>query len=594
MKKLAANSFKKKLVIAFLSVGLIPLIMVSILYLNILNNRILRDSETASLEKLKYLSFNIGRQAEMAEQLLGWITYNNRLQDILTTAYSHTYEKQLDIIKFSSYVTEYSINANMESNIIKILIMDESGGSFQMGNGYSLLRTEDIKEAGWLENYQRKPADELETSMDHYLRDTLVFPMSSRIYDNLTGEPVGWCLIVFENTMYSNYLIKGTETEGSEELFLLNREGQCIADTGHGHLGRSLSEDPLIQEILLKKGEKGNVTGKYKGESSILHYYRIEDTGMTAIKRTSLETFHQEKRNMTKVAAVFIVFTTGAILLAVYCLSNMLMCPIDLICAYIKKVPGSGFKGNLSLKGDDEFKRISQSINTMELEILQLMEEQTREAEVKKQLEFKVLQNQINPHFLYNTLNSIKWMAALQHADTIRDMTAALGRLLQNISKGTDNRIPIYEEMSLLDDYILIQDIRYGGKIQVEYHIGNSEVTKAYIIKFLLQPIVENAVFHGIEPKEGTGRIDIYLEQEGKDLFISVVDDGIGMTPEQIEGLLNPDKGETHGRGLNGIGVNNIRERIKMTYGSEYGLEITSQPGSFTRVTIKIPYEKEG
>lgn len=366
--------------------------------------------------------------------------------------------------------------------------------------------------------------------------------------------------------MYSDYLIEGAKTEGSEELFLLNKKGQCIGDTGQGLLGRNLSEDLLIQEILSEKGQKGNVIGTYKGESSILHYYRIEDTGMTAIKRTSLETFHQEKRNMTKVAVVFIVFTTGAILLAVYYLSNMLMCPIHLICAYIKKVPGSGFKGNLSLKGDDEFKRISQSINTMELEILQLMEEQAREAEVKKQLEFKVLQNQINPHFLYNTLNSIKWMAALQHADTIRDMTAALGRLLQNISKGTDSRIPIYEEMSLLDDYILIQDIRYGGKIQVEYHIGNSEITQAYIIKFLLQPIVENAVFHGIEPKEGSGKIDIYLEQEGKDLLISVKDDGIGMTPE----------------------------RIKMTYGSEYGLEITSQSGSFTKVTIKIPYEKEG
>lgn len=189
MKKLAANSFKKKLVIAFLSVGLIPLTIVSMLYLNILNNRILRDSETASLDKLKYLSFNMGRQAENAVQLLGWITYNNNLQDILTTPYSHTYEKQLDIIKFNSYVTEYSINANMESSIIKILIMDEAGNSFQMGNGYSLLRAEDIKEAGWLEYYQKKPADELAGSMDRYLKDTLVFPMSSRIYDNLTGEP---------------------------------------------------------------------------------------------------------------------------------------------------------------------------------------------------------------------------------------------------------------------------------------------------------------------------------------------------------------------------------------------------------------------
>lgn len=101
----------------------------------------------------------------------------------------------------------------------------------------------------------------------------------------------------------------------------------------------------------------------------------------------------------------------------------------------------------------------------MEREIHELMEKQKEEAEIKKELEFRVLQNQINPHFLYNTLNTIKWMASLQHADTIRDMTAALGRLLQNISKGSD-KISIYEEMSLLDDYVLIQDIKVQWSVK--------------------------------------------------------------------------------------------------------------------------------
>jgi two-component system sensor histidine kinase YesM len=312
------------------------------------------------------------------------------------------------------------------------------------------------------------------------------------------------------------------------------------------------------------------------------------------IQGISLEAFLQEKRSMTRLLAVLIITTVMAILFAILYLSNMLMRPINTISEYIKKVPGSGFKGNMILEGDDEFKKIAISINTMEREILQLMEREKREAEVKKKLEFKVLQNQINPHFLYNTLNSIKWMASLQHADTIRDMTAALGRLLQNISKGTDSKIPIYEEMSLLDDYILIQDIRYSGKIQVEYHIGNSEVTQAYIVKFLLQPIVENAIFHGIEPKNAGGRIDIYLERVEDDIRISIVDDGIGMTEEQIASLLNPVEAGKNERGLSGIGVSNIRERIMMIYGKEYGIEITSQVGEYTRVMIKIPYEREG
>lgn len=587
-----ANSFKRRLMVALMSVGLVPLIIVSILYQNILNYRIVEDTKAASIEKLKYLSMNIERQMEAAEQLLGWITYNQRLEQILTKSYDRVYEKQLDIIEFSSFTTEYSINANIENKVFKILIMGEDGSSFQMGNGYSLLREADIMDAGWMETYQRGTADELVLSKDRYVKDTFVFPMSSRIYDSLTGRPIGWCLVNFQNNMYSDYLTAGAEKKGQEHLFIINGSGQCIANTDQNLVGTDMSGVSMVGEILHSGQQTGHVTGIYEGESMILHYYRIPNTNLTEIQGTSLEVFLQEKRSMTRLLAVLIIITVMAIMFVILYLSNMLMRPINTISEYIKKVPESGFKGNMILDGDDEFKKIAISINTMEREILQLMEREKREAEVKKKLEFKVLQNQINPHFLYNTLNSIKWMATLQHADTIRDMTAALGRLLQNISKGTDSKIPIYEEMSLLDDYILIQDIRYSGKIQVEYHIGNSEVTQAYIVKFLLQPIVENAIFHGVEPKDAGGRIDIYLERVENDIRISIVDDGIGMTEEQIASLLYPEETGKNERGLSGIGVSNIRERIIMTYGKEYGIEITSQVGEYTRVIIKIPYER--
>ena len=182
-------------------------------------------------------------------------------------------------------------------------------------------------------------------------------------------------------------------------------------------------------------------------------------------------------------------------------------------------------------------------------------------------------------------------MASLQHADTIRDMTAALGRLLQNISKGSD-KISIYEECP---SWMIMywSDIRYDGRLNVRYHIGDPEITQALILKFLFQPIVENAIFHGIEPKgDGSGTIDIYLNQQDKSIYIHIVDNGIGMTTEQIEQLLNPEESPKNRRGLNGIGISNINQRIKMTYGQEYGISITSKPGAYTDVLICIPYER--
>lgn len=589
-KRPASHSYKKKLMIAFLAIGLLPLVIISIVYQNILSNRIMEENENTSIEKLRYISLNIEKQMESTEQLLGWITYNQRLEDLLTASWERPCDQQLAVIQFSSYVTEYAINARIEQNISKILIVSEDGYSFQMGGGYSLLDQEAIMNHGWMEKFYGLRADQLILSEDVYLKDSFVFPLSSRIYQNSLGAPIGWCLIVFHNDMYSRHLTSGNP---DESLFLINQDGQCIGHSTPALTGSDMSADPLIRQILESTEEFGHVLGIYQEESSILHYYRIPSTNMVEIKAVPLEAFLRENRRMTQVSVFFIFSTMIVIFIVIFYLRNKLVKPINTINDYIKGVPASEFQGNMVFDGDDEFRSIADSINTMEYEIKKLMEQQQRESEIKKDLEFKVLQNQINPHFLYNTLNSIKWMAALQHADTIRDMTAALGRLLQNIAKGTESKIPIYEEMSLLDDYVMIQDIRYDGKIKVNYHIGDGQITQAYIIKFMFQPIVENAIFHGIEPNGG-GTIDIFLKHLNDGIYIHIIDDGIGMTEEQISSLLCPGSDEKNLRGLNGIGVSNIQQRIQMTYGPEYGITITSELGEYTDVTIKIPYEKEG
>ena len=134
----------------------------------------------------RYTSYDIRRQMEISDQLLGWITYNRKLQEILTANYSEKYEKQLDIIQFSSYATEYAINANIENNIFKILIIEDNGESFQIGNVRSLMDQDAIKDARWAETYNHSKADQLVLSKDIYAKDTYVFPVSSRIYNDLT------------------------------------------------------------------------------------------------------------------------------------------------------------------------------------------------------------------------------------------------------------------------------------------------------------------------------------------------------------------------------------------------------------------------
>lgn len=184
-------------------------------------------------------------------------------------------------------------------------------------------------------------------------------------------------------------------------------------------------------------------------------------------------------------------------------------------------------------------------------------------------------------------------MASAQHADGIAEMTTALAHLLKSISKGTSTIVSVEDEFRLLDDYFTIQKYRYGGAITMEYEIEDQVLLKNQILRFTLQPIVENAIFHGIEPKGSSGHIAIrlYRRKEGM-ICIDITDDGVGMDEETIRSVLS---GSTSDRSsfFKQIGIASVNTRIQYTFGTEYGLSITSTPGKFTCMSILLP-DKEG
>ena len=201
-----------------------------------------------------------------------------------------------------------------------------------------------------------------------------------------------------------------------------------------------------------------------------------------------------------------------------------------------------------------------------------------------------MLQSQINPHFLYNTLNSIKWMATIQNAPGIAEMTTALSRLLKNIAKGTEKAVLLSAELSLLDDYFTIQKYRYGGTISLEYRIDDEAALSCLIPRFTLQPVVENSIFHGIEPKGTPGTITIHIFRKNDAILqIDITDDGVGMTPEQAAKALQEPGPEEAAAKYRHVGMWNVHKRLQYSFGEAYGLSIESEPDIGTTVTIRLP-----
>ena len=235
-----------------------------------------------------------------------------------------------------------------------------------------------------------------------------------------------------------------------------------------------------------------------------------------------------------------------------------------MLTAHIRKISETDdFSYNPDIvTSSDEIGEIGHAVNHMALHIQELLTEMEKMFEQRKNIEISLLQSQINPHFLYNTLDSIRWMAVIQKSKNIELTTRALENLLRNVAKGVGDKITLQEELSLVQDYVHIQKVRYVEVFDIHYDIPE-EFLSCKIIKFTLQPIVENAVFHGIEPTGEFGEIDIRARSDS-----------------------NKDS-------LSGIGVANVDARLKLNYGPQYGLLYDSMPGEFTRVTIHIPLERD-
>ena len=305
---------------------------------------------------------------------------------------------------------------------------------------------------------------------------------------------------------------------------------------------------------------------------------------------------HAERTNQTLLfAGILIAILVGILSIGIVLMllmNRMITVPVSHLQSRMVRIAEGDFSRDPSIEWDHELGDIGRGINDLSENVCQLMERRLEDEKQKQDLEYKMLQSQINPHFLYNTLNSIKWMATIQGANGISEMTTSLSRLLKSISKGTSLLIDIREELSLLKNYFTIQSYRYGGTITMDIQVDDEALYNSQIIKFTLQPLVENAIFHGIEPKGCAGHIQIHVGYETPDstenIRIDVTDDGVGMTAEKAAQVLRSND-DSSADFFREIGVSNVHKRLQYQFGAEYGITIESKEGEYTTMSIHIP-----
>ena len=235
----------------------------------------------------------------------------------------------------------------------------------------------------------------------------------------------------------------------------------------------------------------------------------------------------------------------------------------------------------------DEIGMIGTEYNKMAENIETLIEKVYKMELTQKQAELEFLQMQINPHFLYNALDTISWMALGKGNGEISEMSIALAELLRATIKN-ESFIPLQEEMTTVKDYLFIQEQRFGDKISVSYQV-EERASRCQVPNFILQPLIENAIIHGLEPKIGNGSLSVKISIREKRLFFVIEDDGVGMTEEEIRKLYESCKAEDTKQS---IGLKNVYRRLLLCYGEESRLNIQSKQNEGTKIYFSIPLQE--
>gem|GEM_PF-568116 len=397
------------------------------------------------------------------------------------------------------------------------------------------------------------------------------------------NKPIGVSLFTQELTKFGEVVTHGQI--GEEDTVIILADDNVTVFSNQEELPESFEQ---LQQLAEKsKHEEGPGQTSFHWNGQYVIYDDASDFNFKVITFIPEEVITRKLEDVRQINAVLMtVLALSAVILSVL-LSNFITSPLIRLQLSFKRFQTGDFSYKAEVKGEDEFAEIQQGFNTMVENVNVLIQEKYEIEWSRRHSEMESLQSKINPHFLYNTLSSIKAVIQDDNAETARQMVQDLSELFRySLSKGK-HIVPLAEELAQVRKYLTLQKLRFGDSFQVHFDV-DADMMSANILRLTIQPIVENAILHGLEDKSGERQIHIFAQPYGNELRIYVEDNGKGMTNSQtdeINAMLCEDPRKT--RDL--VGIYNVNSRIKLYYGSEYGLHVQSAPNEGTIVKVVLP-----
>lgn len=568
-------SIKNKLLLLFYIQILIPIVFIG--YTSYTKSaQVAKDRSFAySQDILRMIELRIEDMKEDIDSLTLQLLYDNRVYGFLKESNSDSLNKYENSIYIKNLLRDAIFSREAVESICIVTSKndyiyfdaDRKKRSIRERIPYEEIYTEASKSNGNTSLILNKTSGEI---IDIYAARV--------IYDRDSFKPIGLIALLIKREFIES-LYRDLSQESIRNISILSDDYLeiVINDSDKRYI------DTLKQQS--EKVQKGyNIDNKNK---MLISYVVMENPNWRIVYHTPLSELYSEINSLRITISLIVVWSIVVLSILSSFTAMDIINPVKDLVGSMKELEKTGTHKQVNTNRNDEIGYLARSFNNMSSRIHYLLNMIYKEKLTRKEAELKALQAQINPHFLFNTLENINWMAQLNGVPEISTTVTALAKLMEaNIGKG-DKLITLGQEIEYIDNYIAILKNRFGDRLIIEKNI-DEETLSVLIPKLLIQPVVENALHHGLEKVVRQGKVIFNTYIEADDVIIEVIDNGIGMTDEDLENLRETIS-EQADRAKESIGLSNVNKRIKLFYGEEYGVQVESKFDEYTKVILKLP-----
>ena len=578
-KRFRDFSIRTKLIIGFLAI-LLPLVLIlSIVFYSYSAEIVLKQSLEQTREIVEQFSISLDNYMGLMRNKMEILADSPTIQEEL-----NTHQDKEDIKNDSFYSRNKRIRRIMLQIYSSVTMNDVEIYGINETNHYLSL---------WSKKYEIPDKDILfenanlskgRSVLVNNINDADTIQMIKMVKDLQTYKPIG----------YIRFGLKRNYIEKMAKNINFGSDGSVVIFDENLNKISGIAHDSVLSKLLKEKPSIGNFSySEGKNEYTAVHIHS-DSTGWTTVGVIPLRYINKDLAGIQYLTVIIIVLTIIIGVTVSVIIAQSLILPLENTVNALEKFSRGDFAVRLKENRCDEIGKLNRIFNKAIKEINELMQKVTQSEILNKEMEFKTLQSQMNPHFLYNTLDTINWLAFKEKQTEICNLVAAISSLIRASISNKKSIITIEQELDYVKNYIYIQHIRYKDRFDTIYDIDESLLKQA-VPKLIIQPIVENAIIHGIENSKNKNLLYISVKRENECIIIIVKDTGIGMTDEKVSELLKEplnaegDEQKAH----TNLGLYAVHKRIQLMYGDLYGLTVQSQAGEGTTVTLHIPFTKK-